>query len=98
MSHSAARRDEAPPRAASAASRDMVAILTHRVLAMALEELRSEDTRRCVSENLVMPLVKAVLVEFMPYAIAFTSVIVAILLMSALTLTLSAMFYFKGVL
>ena len=79
----------------SSTSRDMVAILTHRVLAMALEELRSESTRCYVSENLVMPLLKAVLVELMPYAIIFTSVIVAILLMSALTLTLSAMFYFQ---
>lgn len=74
----------------SKASRDVVAILTHRVLAMALEELRSEETRRYVSENLVVPLLKAVLVELMPYAIAFTAVIAAILLMSAITLTLLA--------
>ena len=72
--------------------RDMIAIMTHRVLAMALEELRTEETRRCVSENLVIPLVKAVLVEFMPYAIAMTAVMAAILLMSAGTLV---MFYYK---
>ena len=70
----------------------MIAIMTHRVLAMALEELRTEETRRCVSENLVIPLVKAVLVEFMPYAIAMTAVMAAILLMSAGTLV---MFYYK---
>lgn len=71
-------------------TRDVVAILTHRVLTMALEELRSEDTRRYVSEHLVVPLLKAVLVELMPYAIVFSAVIAAILLMSALTLTLLA--------
>jgi hypothetical protein len=76
--------------ATNKASRDVVAVLTHRVLAMALEEMRSEDTRRYVSENLVVPLLKAVLVELMPYAIAFTAVIAAILLMSAITLTLLA--------
>jgi hypothetical protein len=81
----------------SSKPRDVVAVLTHRVLAMALEELRSEDTRRYVSEHLVVPLLKAVLVEFMPYAIVFTTVISAILLMSALTLTLLAMFYFRPV-
>jgi hypothetical protein len=75
--------------------RDVVAALTHRVLAMALEELRSEDTRRYVSENLVVPLLKAVMVELMPYAIVFTAVIAAILLMSALTLMLLAVFYFR---
>lgn len=69
-------------------SRDVVAVLTHRVLAMALEELRSEDTRAYVSEHLVRPLLRAVVAESMPYAIAFTTVIIAILLMSALTLTL----------
>ena len=71
-------------------SRDVVAVLTHRVLALALEELRSEETRRYVSEHLVVPLLKAVLVEVMPYAIVFTAVIAAILLMSALSLTLLA--------
>jgi hypothetical protein len=69
-------------------SRDVAAILTHRVLAMALDELRSEETRAYVSEHLVRPLIRAVVAESMPYAIAFTTVIIAILLMSALTLTL----------
>lgn len=78
------------PSSPKSPTRDVIAVLTHRVLAMALEELRSEETRRYVSENLVVPLLKAVLVELMPYAIVFTAVIAAILLMSALTLTLLA--------
>ena len=86
-------KEPSQPVGTSKASRDVVAIMTHRVLAMALEELRSEDTRRYVSENLVMPLLKAVFVELMPYAITFTAVIAAILLMSAITLTLLA---FRG--
>ena len=84
-----------PPPPAAKPQRDVVAALTHRVLTMALEELRSEETRRYVSEHLVVPLLKAVMVELMPYAIVFTAVIAAILLMSALTLTLLAVFYFK---
>ena len=87
-----------PPKTSTSASRDMVAILTHRVLAMAIEELRSEETRRSVNNNLVMPLVKAVIVEIMPYAIALMSVVVAILLMSGLTLALSVLFYLRNVL
>jgi uncharacterized membrane protein len=75
--------------------RDVVAVLTHRVLTMALEELRSEETRRYVSENLVVPLLKAVMVELMPYFIVFATIIAAILLMSALSLTLLAIFCFR---
>jgi hypothetical protein len=63
---------------------------------MALEELRTDETRRYVNEHLVLPLLRAVIAEVAPYAIAFTTVIAAILLMSALTLTLSILFYFKN--
>ncbi len=100
MSAASAASDAPPPTAAKdkdtiKPQRDVVAALTHRVLTMALEELRSEDTRRYVSEHLVVPLLKAVMVELMPYAIVFTAVIAAILLMSALTLMLLAVFYFR---
>ena len=77
-----------PPIGTKSNTRDVAAVLTHRVLAMALEELRSEETRAYVSEHLVRPLLRTVVAESMPYAIAFTTVIIAILLMSALTLTL----------
>ena len=77
------------PKASPAASRDVVAVLTHRVLAMALEELRSEETRTYVNEHLVRPLLRAVLAETAPYAIALTAVIAAMLLMTALTLTVN---------
>lgn len=86
----------APHQPASAnPRRDVVAVMTQRVLSMALEELRSEETRKYVNDNLVLPLLRAVFTELMPYAIVFVTVIAAILLMSALTLTLSTMFYFR---
>jgi uncharacterized protein YggT (Ycf19 family) len=74
----------------------MVSILTHRVLAIAVQELRSEETRRYVIDQLVTPLLRAFLAECMPYAILVVSVVAALLLMSALSLTLSALFYFRG--
>ncbi len=69
--------------------------MTQRVLAMALDEMRTDETRKYVNDNLVLPLLRAVFAELMPYAIVFVTVIAAILLMSALTLILSTMFYFK---
>jgi hypothetical protein len=84
-----------PPSPPPRQQRDVVAVMTQKVLSMALEELRTEETRKYVNENLVLPLLRAVFAELMPYAIVFTTVIAAILLMSALTLTLSTMFYLK---
>ena len=93
---SAASKGAPAPSAASKgapASRDVVALLTHRVLAMALEELRSEETRKYVAEHLVRPLLRVVVEESMPYAIALTTVIAAILLMSALTLIILTFYH-----
>lgn len=69
----------------------MMSVLTQKVLTLALEELRSETTRKYINENLIVPLLKAVLVEITPYAIVVTAVLAAILLMSALSLTLIAL-------
>jgi hypothetical protein len=70
-------------------TRDLMAALTHRVIGMALDELSTDQTRSYVKEQLVTPLFKMLMVECAPYAILFTSIIFAILLMSALTLFLA---------
>ena len=91
--------DVAPPSSSSSSgvkpSRDVIAVLTRKVLSMVLEELRGEDTRRYVAENVVVPLLRVIMVELMPYAVIFSAIIAALLLMSALTLTLLAIFYFR---
>jgi hypothetical protein len=77
------------------APRNVISVLTRKVLSMALEELREEDMRRHVAENVIVPLLRVIMGELMPYAVIFSVIIAALLLMSALTLTLLAIFYFK---
>jgi hypothetical protein len=70
-------------------ARDAMAILTQKILSLALEELQSDTTRQYIGDNLVRPLLKAMLVEVMPYLIVATVALAATLLISALTLTLT---------
>ena len=66
-----------------------------RVLAMVAEELSNDATRRQVRDQLVHPMVRLVAEQAMPYLMAAMTIIVAILLMSMLSLGLSFMFYFR---
>ena len=73
----------------------VIAVVTRKVLSMVLEELREDDMRRYVAENVIVPLLKVIMAELMPYAVIFSVIIAALLLMSALSLTLLAIFFFK---
>lgn len=84
-----------PPTTSSLFSRDVVRSLMNRVLALAVEELSKEDTRRHIRDHLVHPVVRLAYEQVMPYLLVATTIIIAILLMSMLSLALSSMFYFK---
>jgi hypothetical protein len=69
--------------------------ITHKVLAMAVEELRKDETQQHVRQHVVDPLIKMLHTQLMPYVLLAAIVVIAILLMSMMTLTLSALFYFR---
>jgi hypothetical protein len=75
-------------------ARDVLASLTGRVMHMVLQELSQDQTRNRVREHVVVPVIRMFMVECMPYAIALVACMCAIMLMSAITLSLSIMFYF----
>ena len=64
---------------------------------MAVEELRKDETRQHVRQHVVDPLIKMLHTQLMPYVLLAAVVIIAILLMSIMTLILSALFYFRRV-
>ena len=87
--------DAVPVKKEGTAARNAVKALTNRVLSMAIEELQQEATRKMVREHVVEPLIKMLHSHLLPYLTLLVAVIAAILLMSMMTLTLSALFYFR---
>lgn len=69
--------------------------MMHKVLSMAMEELGKDDTKRHIREHLVHPMIKLAYEQALPYILAIMTVIIAILLVSLLSLALSGMLYFK---
>jgi hypothetical protein len=86
---------ESPPASPRTVLNNPIKQLTNRVLSMAFEELRREETQRKVREHLVHPLIKMIHSHLMPYLMMFVMVIAVLLLMSMLTLILSILFYFR---
>ena len=84
-----------PTSVPASGARSAVKLLTNRVLSMAIEELQQDATRKLVREQVVDPLIKMLHTQLMPYLMLLVAVIAAILLMSMMTLTLSALFYFR---
>jgi hypothetical protein len=76
-------------------TQDVIRNMTQKVLALAVEELKKEESKKHIKDGIVDPLVKMLHGHLMPYLLALVVVIIAILLMSMMTLTLSALFYFK---
>lgn len=81
-----------PPRS----TRDyFVRSVTQKVLGLAMDELRKDETQQTVRQHVVDPLIKMLHTQLMPYLLLAAVVVIAILLMSMMTLTLSALFYFR---
>lgn len=76
-------------------ARDAIRSIIHRVLALAVEELKREGTKHHIREHLVHPMIKLAYEQAFPYIMAIVTVVVAILLISLFSLGLSAMFYFR---
>ena len=76
-------------------SRDVIRRVTYRVLAMAADELGKDDTQRHIRTHVVDPLIKMLHAHLVPYLVIAMVLIISILLISMMTLVLSAMFYFK---
>ena len=77
------------------ATHDAIRGLTHKILALAMDELGKEESKRHIKDGIVDPLIKMLHAQLMPYLLVLVVVITAIMLMSMMTLTLSALFYFR---
>ena len=73
-----------------------VRAVAHKVLSAVIEELSEGDSRRMIQDRIVDPLVSMMCSQMMPYLLAAVAVVVVMLLMTAMTLALSALFYFKS--
>lgn len=78
-------------------TRDVVKLVSNRVITLIADEFRKEETQRTVRNNIVDPLIKMLHVQLMPYMVLTVVVVAAILIMSMMTLVLSSLFYFKRV-
>jgi hypothetical protein len=76
-------------------TRDAIRSIVHRVLALAVEELRRDDTKLHIREHLVHPMIKLAYEQAFPYIMAIVTVVIAILLISLFSLALSVMFYLR---
>lgn len=74
--------------------RDAIKQLTNRFLTIAMEELKREETRDRIRDQLVTPLVKIMSAQMMPYVMALFALIVFILITCIMTFALFAMSYF----
>lgn len=78
----------------SSPARDAIGAMTNRMLTMAVDELRKEETQQRVRLHLVDPLVKMMSQQMMPYVLVLFALVSAILLTTLLTFTMFAMSLF----
>lgn len=75
-------------------ARDAIGLMTNRMLTMAMDELRREETQLRVRLHFVDPLVKMMSQQMMPYVLVLFALVTAILLTTLLTFTMFAMTLF----
>ena len=76
-------------------TRDVIRTIVMRMLTLTVEELRREDTKHHIREQLVHPMIRLAYEEAFPYIMATGTVVVTILLASLFSLALSLLFYFR---
>lgn len=76
-------------------TRDAVRTIIMKMLAMTVDELKRDDTKKHIREQLVHPMIRLAYDEAFPYILATGTVVVVILLASLFSLVLSILFFFK---
>lgn len=75
-------------------ARDAIGMMTNRMIAMAIEELRREETQLRIRSHLVDPLIKIMSQQMMPYVLVLFALVSAILLTTLMTFAMFAMSFF----
>lgn len=75
--------------------RDVTRLITTKLIAIAMDELGKSETQKRINDQVVAPLMKMLHAQLLPYLLFAIGIVIAILLMSMMTLTLSALFYFR---
>lgn len=75
-------------------ARDAIGMMTNRMIAMAVEELRREETQLRIRSHLVDPLIKIMSQQMMPYVLVLFALVSAILLTTLMTFAMFAMSFF----
>ena len=74
---------------------DAIRAMGNKIINLVLDELDKDESKKRLSEALVGPIIRSMSERLTPYALLLIGLIVAILLMTMMTCTLSAMFYFR---
>lgn len=74
--------------------RDAIGTMTNRMITMAIDEMRRDETQQRIRSHLVDPLVKMMSQQMMPYVQVLFSLITAILLTTLMTFAMFAMSFF----
>lgn len=74
--------------------RNAIGMMTNRMITMAIDELRRDETQHRIRSHLVDPLVKMMSQQMMPYVLVLFSLITAILLTTLMTFAMFATSFF----
>lgn len=75
-------------------ARDAIGIMTNRMITMAIDELRREETQLRIRSHLVDPLIKIMSRQMMPYVLVLFGLVSVILLTTLMTFAMFAMSFF----
>lgn len=75
-------------------ARDAIGMMTNRMITMAIDEMRRDETQQRMRTHLVDPLIKMMSQQMMPYVLVLFSLITAILLTTLMTFAMFAMSIF----
>ena len=77
------------------ASKNIVKLVTSRVLNMIAEEMNSTEVQVTIKQKLIIPLINIIYRELHPYIISLIVTIICILMLSLMTFLCFLLFYFK---
>jgi hypothetical protein len=75
--------------------RNLIKMMTEKVLSLVVEELDKADTQILIKQRIVVPLITMIYNELYPYIVALACIIVVMLVLSLLTFIGFIVYYLK---
>ena len=85
-----------PPQQQHAPNKNMVKMLTDKLLCMLAEEVNKPDTQKMIRQKIILPVINMLYTELYPYIIGMVCVIVVLLVLSILTFAGFIMYYLRN--